>query len=113
MSGSIFRACPGFYRVNIESKEGAIEMFYSIELTIPLYQVGLLLLLSSVTFFLGKARLALLINYLFVFYWGYWLNKEAIFGPGITQINSFTLGVYGFSALIFILALIGFLHKPA
>ena len=90
-----------------------METIYSIELTIPLYQVGVLLLLGTVAFFLGRVKLALLINYLFVFYWGYWLNKAAIFGPGITQINSFTLGVYGFSALIFILALIGFLHKPA
>lgn len=90
-----------------------MEMLYSAELTIPLYEVGLLLLLSSLVFFLGRIKLAILINYLFVFYWGYWVNKEAIFGPGIPQINSFTLGVYSFSALIFILALIGFLHRPA
>ena len=90
-----------------------MEMLYSIELTIPLYQVGLLLILCSLVLLLGKVKLALLINYLFVLYWGYWLNKEAIFGPGITHINSFTLGVYGFSALIFILAIIGFLHRPA
>jgi len=90
-----------------------METIYSIELTIPLYQVGLLLILGSLVFLLGRLKLALLINYLFVFYWGYWLNKEVIFGPGITQINSFTLGIYGFSALIFIIALIGFLHKPA
>ncbi len=89
-----------------------MEMLFAKELTIPLYQAGLLLLLCTLVLFLGRVKLALLINYLFVFYWGYWLNKEAIFGPGITQINSFTLGVYGFSALIFILALIGFLHKP-
>ncbi len=90
-----------------------METLYSIELTIPLFQVGLLLILCSLVLLSGRVKLALLINYLFVFYWGYWLNKEAIFGPGITQINSFTLGVYGFSALIFILALVGFLHKPA
>lgn len=90
-----------------------MEMLYSIELTIPLYEVGLLLLLSTLVFFLGRVKLAIFINYLFVLYWGYWVNKEAIFGPGITQINSFTLGVYGFSAVIFIFALIGFLHRPA
>jgi uncharacterized membrane protein len=89
-----------------------MEILFAKELTIPLYQAGLFLLFGSLVLFLGKVKLALLINYLFVFYWGYWLNKEAIFGPGITQINSFTLGVYGFSAMICILALIGFLHKP-
>ena len=90
-----------------------MEIFFAKELTIPLYQVGLLLLLGTVAFFLGRVKLAMFINYLFVFYWGYWLNKEVIFGPGIPSINSFTLGVYGFSALMFILALIGFLNKPA
>ena len=90
-----------------------MEIFFAKELTIPLYQVGLLLLLGTVAFFLGRVKLAMFINYLFVFYWGYWLNKEVIIGPGIPSINSFTLGVYGFSALMFILALIGFLNKPA
>ena len=90
-----------------------METLYSIELTIPLYQVGLLLILGSLVLLLGRLKLALLVNYLFVLYWCYWLNKETIFGPGITQINSLTLGVYGFTALIFIIALIGFLHKPA
>jgi hypothetical protein len=90
-----------------------MEMLLAKELTIPLYQVGLFLLFGTVVLFLGRVKLALLVNYLFVFYWGYWLNKEALFGPGIPTINSFTLGVYGFSALIFILAIIGFLHRPA
>jgi hypothetical protein len=90
-----------------------MEALYSTQLTIPLYQVALLLLLSTLLLFAGKARPALLINYLFVFYWGYWLNKETIFGPGIPSINAFTLGCYGFSALIFVFALIGFLHRDA
>lgn len=90
-----------------------MEMLFAKELTIPLYQVGLLLLFGTLVLFLGRVKLAIFINYLFVFYWGYWLNKEVLFGPGSTSINPFILGVYGFSALIFILALIGFLHKPA
>ncbi|MBC8177508.1 MAG: hypothetical protein H8E19_08890 [Deltaproteobacteria bacterium] len=89
-----------------------MEMLFAKELTIPLYQVGLLLLMGSLLLCLGRVKLGMFINFLFMFYWGYWLNKEAIFEPGATSINSFTLGVYGFSALIFILALIGFLHNP-
>ena len=90
-----------------------MEMLFAKELTIPLYQVGLLLLMGSLLLCLGRVKLGMFINFLFMFYWGYWLNKEAIFEPGVTSINSFTLGVYGFSALMFILALIGFLNKPA
>ena len=90
-----------------------MEMLFAKELTIPLYHVGGLLLAGTLALFIGRAKIALLINYLFLFYWVYWLNKETIFGPGIPTINAFTLGVYGFSAVIFILALIGFLHRPA
>ena len=90
-----------------------MEVLLAKQLAIPLYQVGALLLSGTLALFIGRAKTALLINYLFLFYWVYWLNKEAIFGPGIPAINTFTLGVYGFSAVIFILALIGFLHRPA
>jgi len=90
-----------------------MEMLFTKELTIPLYQMGLLLVSCTLILFIGRAKTALLINYLFLFYWAYWLNKDLLFGPGIPAINVFTLGIYGFSALTFILALIGFLHRPA
>lgn len=94
-------------------EEGAMEMIFSKVFTIPIYQVGLLLLLSSLAFFLGRLKLTILINYLFVFYWAYWLNSETLLGPGVPPINAFTLGCFGFSVLIFVLALIGFIHRPA
>ena len=90
-----------------------MEILYSTELAIPLYQVGLLLLLSSLALFAGKTQLALIINYLFVLYWGYWLNREAVLGYGIPQLDLFTACYFGFGALIIILAVIGFLNKPA
>ena len=90
-----------------------MELLYSTELAIPLYQVGLLLLLSSLALFAGKTQVALLINYLFVLYWGYWLNREAVLGYGIPQLDLFTACYFGFGALIIILAVIGFLNKPA
>jgi len=96
-----------------ELKENTMETLFAKELTIPLFQVGLVLFLGSLLLCLGRVKLGMFINFLFMFYWGYWLNKEAVFGAGTTSINSFTLGVYGFSAFIFILALIGFLHNPS
>ena len=84
-----------------------MEILYSTELAIPLYQVGLLLLLSSLALIAGKRQLALIINYLFVLYWGYWLNREAI----APQLDLFTACYFGFGILIIVLALIGFLNK--
>ena len=89
-----------------------MDTLLSMELTIPLYQVGLLLLAGSLLLCFGMLKAGMLINFMFMFYWGYWLNKNVIFGQGSTSINSFTMGIYGFCALIFILALIGFFHNP-
>ena len=87
-----------------------MEMLYSTELAIPMYQVGVLLFLSSLALFAGKTKIALIINYLFVLYWGYWLNREAVLGYGIPQLDLFTICYFGFGILIIILALIGFLN---
>jgi hypothetical protein len=88
-----------------------MQTLYAIDLSIPLYQVSLLLALSTLVFLVGKAKLALLINYLFVFYWGYWLSREKIFTSNVFEMNSFTMGYVGFGLIIVILALIGFINR--
>jgi len=90
-----------------------METLYSTELTIPIYQVGLLLLFGSLALFAGKTKVALMINYLFVLYWGYWLNRETVLGSGIPQLDLFTACYFGFGVLIIILALIGFMNASA
>ena len=89
-----------------------MELFYSKELVVPLYQVALLLGLSTLGLLFGRVKVALIINYLFALYWGYWLNREAILGKGIPTLDLFTLCYFGFGLLIIILALIGFLSQP-
>lgn len=46
-----------------------METLLTAELTIPLKQIALLVTLSTLVFLLGKAKLALLINYAYAFYW--------------------------------------------
>jgi hypothetical protein len=46
-----------------------METLLSAELTIPLKQMALLVMLSTMVFLLGKAKLALLLNYIYAFYW--------------------------------------------
>ncbi len=86
-----------------------MEMLYSTELAIPLYQVGLLLVLSTLGLLFGRVKLALLINFIFTIYWGYWLNREQVVGTGIPEIDTFTIFYFGFGLLIVILVLIGFM----
>jgi hypothetical protein len=63
--------------------------------------------------FFGKVKLALLINYLFVFYWGYWLSRDQIIGSNVFELDQFSIAYIGFGTVILILALIGFIHRPA
>jgi len=53
-----------------------MEFFHSNQLAVPLAQMLLLLALSSVCLFLRRIKLGLLINYLFVLYWGFLSNQE-------------------------------------
>lgn len=89
-----------------------MDVIYTKELMVPMYQVGLLLALSTLTFMFGKAKLSLLINYAFLLYWVYWLNQEALIGKGAPSITLFNLCYFGFGLVIVALALIGFLNRP-
>ena len=88
-----------------------MDVIYSIKLTIPLYQVGLLLILSTVVLLFVKAKVALIINYLFLLNWVYWLNRDVLFKRG-PSVDSVTLGFFGFGIVIVVLALIGFMNRP-
>ena len=84
-------------------------MLLGAELSIPVFQIILLLLLSTVTLLFGKVKLALLINYSFTLYWGYGLNLEQLTESGLKNLNVYTLLYFGLGLCIVILALIGFL----
>lgn len=86
-----------------------MEVLYTTELTIPMYQVGLLMVLTTLGLLFSRIKLALLINFLFALYWGYWLNRENVIGTGIPEIDAFTIGYFGFGFLIVIFVVIGFM----
>ena len=86
-----------------------MEFFYSTELAVPISQITLLLVFSTLALLFGRAKLALIINYVFTLYWGYGFNREQLMGSGIEKIDYFTPFYFGFGLLIVILALIGFM----
>ena len=53
-----------------------ISLSMSPELGVPLFQIILLVFLNTLSLLFKKIKLALTINYLFTFYWGYIFNKE-------------------------------------
>ena len=84
-----------------------IEFFSSAEITIPLSQLLLLLVFSTLSLLFRKVKLALLINYMYTVYWGYFLNRDLA-----TDLmgESYTLAYvyFGLGIGIIILAIVGF-----
>ena len=87
-----------------------IELFYSVETVIPLWQILLLLLLSTIALLHGKTKLALLINYLFTLNWGYFANRDQIFAD-IDNPDQFLTIYFGIGIVIGFLAALGFLFQ--
>ncbi len=83
-----------------------MEFFSTAEISIPVYQMILLLLVSTLTLLFGRTKLALIINYLFTLYWGFVFNRDLLLGH---ELEYCYLLYWGFGASIAILAAVGFL----
>ena len=81
------------------------------EISIPVIQMVLLLLLSTGALFLGKLKLALLINYLFTLYWGYGINRDFLVGSGYQHLSGFTILYVGFGLIIAAVALVSLITE--
>ena len=88
-----------------------MEIFYTSELSVPLFQIVCLMLFSTVALLFGKMRIALLINYVFTFYWAYIFNRDYLMSLGLDKFDSYTLVYFLFGLVIFMFALVGFLFQ--
>lgn len=88
-----------------------MEFIYETELAVPLFQVGLLLIFSTLSLFFGRVKLALLINYLFTFYWGYIFNGQRLLASSIEDMSRFIVLYFSFGLGIAVFAMIGFMVR--
>jgi hypothetical protein len=88
-----------------------MEIFFSTELGVPLFQIIVLLLFSTGALLFGKVRMALIINYVFTFYWAYFFNREHLLGLGMNKFDTYTLVYFLFGLVIMLVALVGFLFQ--
>jgi hypothetical protein len=86
-----------------------MDLIHSAELSIPILQIVMLLLLSTVALLIGKVKMALLANYMFTMYWGYGFGWEYLKNSGFANLDSFTYIYFGFGFVIVAMAIIGFL----
>lgn len=88
-----------------------MDIFFNTELSVPLFQIISLLMFSTVALLFGKVRLALLINYIFTFYWAYVFNRSSFMDMGLQKFNYYTLTYFLFGVCIFLFAMVGFLFQ--
>jgi len=86
-----------------------MDLIHSTELSIPILQIVMLLLLSTVALLFGKVKMALLVNYMFTMYWGYGFGWEYLKNSGFANLDYFTYIYFGFGFVIVAMAIIGFL----
>ena len=89
-----------------------MDVLMSADLTVPAYQLAILLVVVVFSLLLAKPKLGLIVTFLFVMYWGYWTNLKAMVGSPI-QFDTFTLIYFGFGVVITLIAFLGFFHRPA
>lgn len=88
-----------------------LDILFTTQLSIPLFQVVILLGLTSIAILFGRMRLALITTYLFTLYWGYFLNRDLLFGF-MKDLDYFVFLYFGFGIMVAILAALGFMvHK--
>ena len=87
-----------------------VTYFSTIEVTIPLSQLLLLLVLSTIALLFRRIKFALFVNYIFTLYWGYFLNRELATGL-IGESTEIASIYFGLGISIAILAMIGFISR--
>ena len=88
-----------------------MESILLTKLEFPLIEIVLLLSLSTVCVLWQRIKLALLINYLFVLYWGYIFNRDLLFNK-LGDAAGFCISLYfGFGLMVVGFSLIGFIHS--
>jgi hypothetical protein len=80
-----------------------MELLNSANVTIPFYQIALLLVISTLVLLFGRVKLALLATYVFISYWGFLANEGVMAGSVLNMMGFFCIGLP-----IIIFALIGF-----
>jgi len=86
-----------------------MELFFNTDLTVPLNQIILLLLLSTMALLFGRIRVALIINYIFAFLWGYVFNRDKLQVSSFEHPEIFTILYFLFGIGIILMACFAFI----
>jgi len=88
-----------------------MDFFMNTDLSVPMIQIVILLLFSTVAMLFGKMRIALIINYVFTLHWAYIFNRDRYMDMGLEQFDLFTIIYFLFGLGVVLLATVAFLFN--
>ena len=89
----------------------ALDLISTATITIPFMQLFLLLVISTMLLLFGNAKFALLVNYLFTFYWGFNVNFEKMDVVSANNFPVYSLVYLAFGSMVVMLVLVSFRQK--
>ncbi len=87
-----------------------MELLYTTQFSVPASQIAILLFMSTLALLFGRTKLALLFNYVFTLYWGFFMNRDFILSS-MEKMEYFIYLYLAFGLAIILLSMIGFLTQ--
>ncbi len=88
-----------------------LDYLLNANLSIPMIQLILLMLMSTISLLFGKLKLALLVNYLFTLHWAYVSNQENLIELGFENFQLVSIIYFIFGLGIVLVAAFAFLFQ--
>ena len=90
-----------------------LDYFLNISISIPIIQLILLMLISTISLLFGKLKLALIVNYLFTLHWAYIANRDKLMDISSDNFEMFSLIYFIFGLGIVMTASFAFMFQKS
>ena len=90
-----------------------LDYFLSISLTIPIIQLILLMLISTISLLFGWLKLALIVNYLFTLNWAYIANRDKLMDMSAENFELYSIMYFIFGLGIVLTASFAFMFQKS
>ena len=90
-----------------------LDYFLNISISIPIIQLILLMLISTISLLFGKLKLALIVNYLFTLHWAYIANRDKLMDMSSDNFEIFSVVYFVFGLGIVLTATFAFMFQKS
>ena len=90
-----------------------LDHFLNISITIPIIQLILLMLISTISLLFGRLKLALIVNYLFTLNWAYIANRDKLMDISVENFELYSLMYFIFGLGIVLTASFAFMFQKS